>query len=500
MKTRLITSSVALATAIGAPAIADVTAADVWANQQALYASMGITLAGDLDGDSLTNPEMNVVLPQGLASVQIKADDITMVTNSDGTVTISYPSPMTIEFSGGAKDAGSFSGVAVLTNEGHTVTASGEPGDIAYVSEGTGLRMQFADVEVTGGETESFALEGWVTLDSFSGETRVTEGNLISYTAQTETGESAADFTVTIDNVVSRSTQTTLPVESSFVMTLPAGGSDLMNLSAALRDGLTLAMESKGAGSSSTSETLLDGEPLNTQSTSTGTQDFAMTFGEEGLVISGEAEDFDMVMNDPLVFPGDLEFGVEGLSIAYDFPLNASDEPQDFRVATAMTGITLGDTIWNLFDPAAQLPRDPADVSFDITGVGTNGMDLLDFAAMAEMFGPPPVQVDEVTIHDLRVAAVGAEATAEGAMTFDWTDFNTIPGMPRPEGAVTININGANQLMDKLVAMGLIPEEELMMPRMMMGMFATPVGDDMLESVIEVNDQGHVLANGQRLQ
>jgi hypothetical protein len=48
--------------------------------------------------------------------------------------------------------------------------------------------------------------------------------------------------------------------------------------------------------------------------------------------------------------------------------------------------------------------------------------------------------------------------------------------------------------------MGLIPEGDLMMPRMMMGMFATTVGDDMLESVLEVNSEGHVLANGQRLQ
>ena len=85
-------------------------------------------------------------------------------------------------------------------------------------------------------------------------------------------------------------------------------------------------------------------------------------------------------------------------------------------------------------------------------------------------------------------------------MTFDWTDFTTIPGIARPEGKVTVNLNGANALMDNLVAMGLIPEGDLMMPRMMMGMFATPVGDDMLETVLEVNDQGHVLANGQRLQ
>jgi hypothetical protein len=132
--------------------------------------------------------------------------------------------------------------------------------------------------------------------------------------------------------------------------------------------------------------------------------------------------------------------------------------------------------------------------------MGTNGMDLLDFAALAQLFGPPPIQIDEVTIEDLRIAAVGAEATATGAMTFDWTDFQTIPGIARPEGAVTVTLNGANALMDTLVAMGLIPEGDLMMPRMMMGMFATTVGDDMLESVLEVNSEGHVLANGQRLQ
>jgi hypothetical protein len=36
--------------------------------------------------------------------------------------------------------------------------------------------------------------------------------------------------------------------------------------------------------------------------------------------------------------------------------------------------------------------------------------------------------------------------------------------------------------------------------RMMMGLFAVPAGDDVLTSVIEVNEQGHVLANGQRLK
>jgi hypothetical protein len=225
-----------------------------------------------------------------------------------------------------------------------------------------------------------------------------------------------------------------------------------------------------------------------------------LRFNEDGLAMSGDSSEFAVVVNNPMMFPGDLEFGIDAISLDYDVPLNASDAPQDFRVATGLSGITIGDAIWNMFDPSSQLPRDPAEISFDVTGMGTNGMDLLDFAALSQLFGPPPIQIDEMTIENLRIAAVGTEATATGAMTFEWTDFLTIPGIARPEGAVTVNLNGANALMDTLVAMGLIPEGDLMMPRMMMGMFATTVGDDMLESVLEVNGEGHVLANGQRLR
>lgn len=65
---------------------------------------------------------------------------------------------------------------------------------------------------------------------------------------------------------------------------------------------------------------------------------------------------------------------------------------------------------------------------------------------------------------------------------------------------MTVNVKGANALIDKLIAMGLLPEDQAMMGRMMMGMFATPTGDDELTSKIEVNDEGHLIANGQRLQ
>ena len=49
--------------------------------------------------------------------------------------------------------------------------------------------------------------------------------------------------------------------------------------------------------------------------------------------------------------------------------------------------------------------------------------------------------------------------------------------------------------------MGMASEEDVMGARMMMGMFTVPgEGDDSLQSTIEVNAEGHVMANGMRLK
>lgn len=502
MNHRHATSIIAMTAALSASAaMADVTAADVWSNQQAFYEAMGVSLGGLLTNGALVAPELNVILPQGIATMQVTTDaSVSMIENSDGTVTISYPSPMSITVAGGAPGEGSFTLDFTMTHDSYDITASGQPGDITYVSSGQNLRFEPSNLQLDGTPEIGMTMSGFLSLDSWIGTSQVTEGKLITYTANSETGLSVAEFSFAVDDIVSNTSQTTLPLTSAVALSLPVGGSDPMNLSAALRDGLSVMVESTGEGSSSESSVTMGGRPMNNQSTTTGPQTAMIRVDETGAVVSAEASDFDITMNEPEIFPGDLEFGIDAITAAYDIPLNASEDPQDFRIATSLTGLTLADTIWNLFDPAAMLPRDPADISYDVTGIGTNGTDLLDIMGLMQLSGPPAIEVDEVTIENLRISAVGAEVTAAGAMTFDWTDFQTIPGIARPEGTVTVNINGANGLMDTLAAMGLIPEEELMMPRMMMGMFSTPVGDDMLQTVLEVNSEGHVLANGQRLQ
>ena len=80
-------------------------------------------------------------------------------------------------------------------------------------------------------------------------------------------------------------------------------------------------------------------------------------------------------------------------------------------------------------------------------------------------------------------------------------DLQTFGGMPKPTGAIDLKLVGGNGLLDKLVAMGFVPEAQAMQARLMLGLFAVPgEAPDTLTSRLEVNEQGHVLANGQRIQ
>ena len=138
-----------------------------------------------------------------------------------------------------------------------------------------------------------------------------------------------------------------------------------------------------------------------------------------------------------------------------------------------------------------------------MTGKAKLLFDLLDPAQMeaVDRGEAMPGELNAVTLNALTVRAAGAELTGEGAFTFDNSDLETFDGMPAPEGSVDLALSGGNGLLDKLVNMGLLPEEQAMGARMMMGLFAVPgAGEDSLTSKIEVKSDGQILANGQRLK
>ena len=86
-------------------------------------------------------------------------------------------------------------------------------------------------------------------------------------------------------------------------------------------------------------------------------------------------------------------------------------------------------------------------------------------------------------------------------LTFDNTDTTTFGGVPAPTGSIDLKAVGVNGLLDKLMAMGLVPEDQMMGARMMLGMFAKVVeGEpDTMTSNVEFKDKG-LFVNGMQLQ
>ena len=112
-----------------------------------------------------------------------------------------------------------------------------------------------------------------------------------------------------------------------------------------------------------------------------------------------------------------------------------------------------------------------------------------------------PGQLDALDIKSVDLDMIGAQLTGSGNFTFDNSDRETFGGMPRPTGVLDLTLRGGNALLDKLSEMGMVGPQEAGSARMMMGLLAVP-GDspDTLKSKIEINKQGHITANGQRIQ
>lgn len=183
-------------------------------------------------------------------------------------------------------------------------------------------------------------------------------------------------------------------------------------------------------------------------------------------------------------------------------PVSKSDVPGDFALLTKLIDFKLSDDVWSLLDPEKILPRDAATIVIDAKGKANWTVDIMDPAAV-EMVAEDsmPAQLHALDVTELTLKAAGAEVTGEGAFTFDNSDTTTFPGVPLPTGQLDLKIVGANGLLDRLVQMGLLPEDQAMGARMMMGLFARTVegSDDTLTSTLEFKEKGF-FANGQRLQ
>jgi hypothetical protein len=224
-----------------------------------------------------------------------------------------------------------------------------------------------------------------------------------------------------------------------------------------------------------------------------GSNGMSYNIGQKDLAITA------LVPNVP--FPVTLGMAESTFNLA--IPLRQSDKEQQFAFGFRMDNATVSDMLWSMLDPSFQLPRNPATIAVDLSGKAKVLFDFLDpdQAAALESSGAATGELNALSLNSLVIDAVGARLTAAGNFTFDNTDLVSFNGVPRPTGGIDLKLVGGNGLLDNLVNMGILPEQQAMGARMMMGLLArTGTEPDTITSNIEINATGHILANGQRIQ
>ncbi len=489
---------------IPATAYADVTADEVWTNLTAYYSATGAEVTGGLDrsGDVVTVNDMTLAytLPMGFGDFTVAMPPMTLTENG-GAVDMSYPDAFNVSING-TMGGETFDVALDVTMNDYQGTATGEAGNVTYETSAGEMTAKLAEASTSADDADIdgvflASVEGYDLINT------ITEGEMIEGTSKMTLQPSVVNYSVGAGDAFSTKSATryeSMTTTSSFA--LPAGGSDVMNLTPAFEAGMFLESTSQTEGTSTKTTTTMNGEVSSDQSTKVGTSEGTLRLDASGLSVDGSASDFEMTFQDQTIMPFPVTASAASATANYQVPVLASEDPQDFRLQFGLDQLELSDDIWSMIDAGQQLPRDPAIVNLDVAGSVLSELDFFDFQSLENAFagGKMPVKVDRANINDITISAIGASAEATGEFVFDNEDMTTFPGVPRPEGSASVDVVGANALMDRLVAMGLLPEDQVFGARMMIGMFARETGDDQLNSTIEINPEGHVLVNGERIR
>ncbi|MBU2980389.1 DUF2125 domain-containing protein [Lentibacter algarum] len=501
-QTLLSTAAMAL---IGAPhaAFADVSAQDVWSDWKSYMQAFGYNVEGSeaTSGDTLTISEMKMMvdLPDEEGSVSIDLTGVTFTNMSDGSVEIKIPETMPISFKFNTEKDEPIEGVLDYTNSDLSIKVSGDPANMTYQTNAAELALAVRTVTVAGTTIPLNAVN--MKLGNVTSKMEMKIGNLREVVQSFAAASLSYDIDIPpIDGNTFKLVGSMNALNFDGTGAYPMGGFDPQDMSAMLKAGFAFTGMFTHQGGNIDFDGLIDGEAMQGKST-TQSGSLKVAMDADQLHYTAAATGLTSNMTGGGI-PLPVEINAENSSFNFKMPVGTSDEAKDFEFGILLGGFTTSEMLWSMVDPTAQLPRDPATLNIDLAGKAKLLIDIFNPEEAAKMeAGTAPGEVESLEVRALQLKAAGADLTGKGAFTFDNSDMETIPGMPKPTGAVELKLTGGNGLLDKLVAMGLVQDEQAMGARMMMGLFAVAgEGEDTLNSKIEVNEEGHVLANGQRLR
>lgn len=504
---RLTTTS-CLALVLGAQtAFADLSANDVWSDWKDYIGSFGYAISG-LERDTgqglaVSNVIVNMPLPEDDGSMKMAIGTLDFVEQNDGSVRIELGEEISFSFDVDPKGGEAVSGQMIFAQSDAQLIASGTPEDMTYTYSAAQADMRMDGLTVDGVAFGSDVFGLSMRFEGMNSVTNVKRAALRSY-----------DQTMSLDKISytfnfndPEGNDGKMDMRGSASGLSFAGKGDIPEMSASPNASAMIAagFGFEGAYDFAGGETQVTFEAPDGNGTMNSTSQggtFAISMSKDGLGYETETRGLSLnALFSTLPIPVSIEAQRMALNVL--LPTMKGPDAQDFGALVSLENFTMADMLWGMFDPQGQLPRDPATLTLDLSGKAKLLFDYLDPAqsAILEQTGAAPGELEALTLNTLLLELAGAKLSGTGAFTFDNSDTVTFDGMPRPQGALDLQLMGGNGLLDKLVAMGLLPQNQAMSARMMMGMFARPgQGEDALVSRIEVTNDGQVLANGQRLR
>ncbi len=478
-----------------APAFA-VTPEEVWQAWQTQYTAQDLILTAGAEtraGDTLTLSDVKIGFDQDGLKVSSDVGTITLRDRGDATVEILQADSYDVLIEG--DDGGPFRVTLDVTQAGAVTIASGTAEVITYDVTAPEVSLTLREVFANG---KVRPVDGSLSIKNITGTYTVGSGDLetldltlaaqsISLSAAARNDEGDGNFRFDL-----ASAALAIAVKGAYATGIPDE-----DFAAALAAGLDMGV-TYDVGATTFDFDFADSNETSNARGSFDTAGVSFAINADRLSYGTSTTTLDLTIGGSTIPFPELRVTLAEFTNAFSLPIAQSDESQDFSFLARMVDLVLPDEVWGMFDPTGALPRDPATVVLDASGEVFVNADITD---PEESFDTPPGELHTIDLTEIRLAAVGAELTGKGAFTFDNEDLVTFDGLPRPTGAIDLRLVGGNALLDKLAAMGLIPSDQLMGARMMLGLFARPGdGPDTLVSKIEVTPEGAVLANGQRLR
>lgn len=496
------TSFAALSALVITPAMADVTADEVWQNWKELGASYGQSYTAGSEtrsGDTLTVTDLVLDMSNGDSKVIGTIPQVAFRETGDGRVEVTMSNEYLLKMQSKDGLGKDLSNSVNIGQNGLVMTVSGNPAAINYDIVADSIVVNLLDFVVDGKPKE---MDIDVSLSKLAATYQITQGDMtglnstfaaqglsFQLSGQNDDGQGKFDANGQMNNVAGASA-------GSIPKALAKG-----DLAAMLAQGFTsdgsftydsgnftlAAIDRKGTTSNIDSNS--QGGNLNF---SMDRERIAYGLNAKGVALkaSGSA----------IPFP-ELSAAYDDAAFSLLLPIAKSDTPKDFAINAKLQGLTVSDVLWAMVDPDATLPRDPATLNIALKGKAKPLVDLLGADKTAMMGQKPPFELSGLEVEALQLTVAGAEFKGDGALAFDNTQPPVLGGVaPMPTGKLNLSLSGASTLLGKLQTLGLVDQQVTMTFGMMIGMLAKPGPTaDSFVSEVEFKEGGQILTNGNPL-